>query len=338
MLFPFSIESAMSLIPSKNTIPTTITHDRYPALDTGFGSVDEIVNPILSGSMEAHPEYSANPMHIWITALGWGWLAVMLCMLLYMAASFIYLRIKTRVKVEREDNVYLCDYVKTPFILGIIRQRIYLPSDISDKDYSLVVAHERAHIKRLDHIWKPLGFLILSIYWFNPLLCIESVLDFAAEGKNGQISLPHKLCACFEDGILTFRPECEADIETEAYSVSLPFGLTFIEGTCFAVSVSTSSDVTYPEGYMLYDTACVSAELSLSARNRREGDRIFTGGMHKRIKKLMCDKKVPSCDRSSLPLIFAGDELIFAPKCAISDIAKQKKQKQITISIFRKYI
>lgn len=167
---------------------------------------------------------------------------------------------------------------------------------------------------------------------------IESVLDFAAEGKNGQISLPHKLCACFEDGILTFRPECAADIEPEAYSVSLPFGLTFIEGTCFAVSVSTSSDVTYPEGYMLYDTACVSAELSLSARNRREGDRIFTGGMHKRIKKLMCDKKVPSCDRSSLPLIFAGDELIFAPKCAISDIAKQKKQKQITISIFRKYI
>ena len=176
LLFPFSIESAISLIPSKNTIPTTITHDRYPALDTGFGSVDEIVNPILSGSMEARPEYSANPMHVWITALGWIWLGVMLCMLLYMAASFVYLRIKTRVKVEREDNVYLCDYVKTPFILGIIRPRIYLLSDISDKDYSLVVAHERAHIKRLDHIWKPLGFLLLSIYWFNPLLWVAYVL------------------------------------------------------------------------------------------------------------------------------------------------------------------
>ena len=176
LLLPFSIESALSLIPSKNTIPTTITHDRYPALDTGFGSVDEIVNPILSGSMEARPEYSANPMHVWITALGWIWLAVMLCMLIYMTVSFIYLRIKTRVKVEREDNVYLCDYVKTPFILGIIRPRIYLPSDISDKDYSLVVAHEGAHIKRLDHIWKPLGFLLLSVYWFNPLLWVAYVL------------------------------------------------------------------------------------------------------------------------------------------------------------------
>ena len=176
LLLPFNIESALSLIPSKNTIPTTITHDRYPALDTGFGSVDEIVNPILSASMEARPEYSTNPMQVWITILGWIWLAVMLCILTYMAASFIYLRIKTRVKVEREDNVYLCDYVKTPFILGIIKPSIYLPSDISDKNYSLVVAHEVAHIKRLDHIWKPLGFLLLSVYWFNPLLWVAYIL------------------------------------------------------------------------------------------------------------------------------------------------------------------
>ncbi len=176
LLFPFSIESALSLIPSENTIPVTITHDKYPALDTGFDRVDEIVNPILSGRAEARPEYSANPVHAWISSLGWVWLAVMLCMLLYMAASFIYLRIKTAVKVEREDNIYLCDYVKTPFILGIIRPRLYLPSDISDKDYSLVAAHERAHIKRLDHIWKPLGFLLLSIYWFNPLLWVAYVL------------------------------------------------------------------------------------------------------------------------------------------------------------------
>ena len=176
LLLPFSIESALSLIPSKDTIPTTITHDRYPALNTGFGSIDEIVNPVLSDSMEARPEYSTNPIQVWITILGWIWLGVMLCMLIYMAASFIYLRIKTRVKIKREDNVYLCDYVNTPFILGIIRPCIYLPSDISDKACSLVVAHERAHIKRLDHIWKPLGFLLLSIYWFNPLLWVAYVL------------------------------------------------------------------------------------------------------------------------------------------------------------------
>ncbi len=176
LALPFSIESALSLIPSKNTIPTTITHDRFPALDTGFGSIDEIVNPILSGSMEARPENSVNPMQALITILGWIWLGVMICMLLYMTASFIYLRIKTTVAVKKEDNVYLCDYVKTPFVLGIIRPRIYLPSNISDKDYSLVLAHEKAHIKRFDHIWKPLGFLLLSVYWFNPLLWVAYVL------------------------------------------------------------------------------------------------------------------------------------------------------------------
>lgn len=176
LILPFNIESTFSLIPSKNTIPTTITHDRYPALDTGFGELDEIVNPILSDSMAARPEYSANPIQILITILAWIWLAIMLCMLLYMASSFIYLRIKTRVNIAREDNIYLCDYVKTPFVLGIIRPRIYLPSNISDKDYSFVASHERAHIKRLDHLWKPLGFLLLSVYWFNPLLWIAYVL------------------------------------------------------------------------------------------------------------------------------------------------------------------
>ena len=176
LLLPFSIESDMSLVPSKSTVPVTITHDRYPALDTGFSALDEIVNPTLSGAMEARPEYSANPVQVWITVLSLIWLSVLLCMLLYMAASFIYLRMKTIVRVEREENVYLCDCVKTPFILGVIRPCIYLPSDISDKDYSHVVSHERAHIKRCDHIWKPLGFFLLSVYWFNPLLWVAYVL------------------------------------------------------------------------------------------------------------------------------------------------------------------
>ena len=176
LLLPFDIESALSLIPSKNTVPATITHDRYPALDTGFENVNEIINPILSDQMQARPGDSANPMHALIRVLGWIWLAVMLCMLIYMTASFIYLRIKARVKVKRENNVYLSDYVRTPFILGIIRPRIYLPSEISGNDFSLVIAHERAHIKRLDHIWKPLGFLLLSVYWFNPLLWVAYIL------------------------------------------------------------------------------------------------------------------------------------------------------------------
>ncbi len=235
LLIPFNIESAWSLIPSKNTIPTTITHDRYPALDTGFGALDEIVNPVISGSMEARPEYSANPMHVWITALGWIWLAVMLCMLLYMAASFIYLRIKTKVKVEREDNVYLCDYVKTPFILGIIKPRIYLPSDISDKDYSLVVAHERAHIKRLDHIWKPLGFLLLSIYWFNPLLWVAYVLLC----RDIESACDEKVVSDFEDSEKADYSEALLSLGVRSRVISacpLAFGEVSVKSRVSAIS------------------------------------------------------------------------------------------------------
>ena len=176
LLFPFEIESALSLIPSKNTVPVTIVQDKYPALDTGIGSIDEIVNPLLSDSLAANPGYSANPMQILIPALGMIWLAVMLGMLTFMAGSFVYLRIKTSVRVKRERGIYLCDCVKTPFILGVLRPQIYLPSDVSEKDFPLVIAHERAHIKRLDHLWKPLGFLLLSVYWFNPLLWVAYAL------------------------------------------------------------------------------------------------------------------------------------------------------------------
>ena len=176
LLLPFHIESKFSVIPSENTIPETITQERFPSLDTGFSAVDEIVNPILSGGMEARPENSANPMQIVMTILGWVWLGVMVCMLLYMAISFVYLRIQTRISLQKEGNVFLCDNIPSPFILGILKPRIFLPSDISEEQYALVLLHERAHLKRFDHIWKPLGFLLLSVYWFNPLLWLAYIL------------------------------------------------------------------------------------------------------------------------------------------------------------------
>ncbi len=176
LLFPFSIESSVSLIPSKNTVPTTITQDRFPAVDTGFEGIDEVVNPIISGSMQATPEYSANPMQMLITVLSWIWLAVMLLMLIYMLISFLHLRLRMRESVQIDERVYLSDRAKTPFILGVFRPRIYLPSDISEVDRCFVVAHERAHLKRGDHIWKPLGFWLLAVYWFNPLLWVAYLL------------------------------------------------------------------------------------------------------------------------------------------------------------------
>ena len=202
LLFPFDIESALSLIPSKSTVPDTIVQDEYPALNTGIGGLDEIVNPLLSESLAANPGYSANPMQILIPALCMIWVIGMLAMLIFMALSFLYLRIKTRINVKIDSGVYLCDAVKTPFILGMIRPRIYLPSDVSDRELSLVLAHERAHVKRLDHLWKPLGFFLLSVYWFNPILwvayallcrdiesaCDERVISELGDGERAEYS------------------------------------------------------------------------------------------------------------------------------------------------------
>ncbi len=117
---------------------------------------------------------------IWLTGIG--------SMLLYTVISYfgIYRRVKESVPLI--DKVRVCDRIESPFILGVLRPRIYLPSDISSTDREYVIAHEMAHLKRFDHIWKPLGFLLLSVYWFHPLLWIAYILlckdiEFACDEK-----------------------------------------------------------------------------------------------------------------------------------------------------------
>lgn len=103
------------------------------------------------------------------------WLPGVLCMLSYGIISYLHIRKKTREAVWYADNIWLCDRVETPFILGTFRPRIILPSSIQADVAEHVIAHEKAHLKRLDHVWKPLGFLLLSLYWFNPVLWIAYI-------------------------------------------------------------------------------------------------------------------------------------------------------------------
>ncbi|MBO4871943.1 MAG: hypothetical protein J5496_00820 [Lachnospiraceae bacterium] len=104
------------------------------------------------------------------------WLAGVGGMLLYMAVSWLRVRKKVQVSCKERNNIYLCDHLTSPFILGVIRPRIYLPSALGEDEKSYVLAHEEAHLKRLDHVWKPLGFLLLSVYWFNPVMWIAYIL------------------------------------------------------------------------------------------------------------------------------------------------------------------
>lgn len=176
LLCPFSIESALSLIPSAQTVPVGIEMDATPAIDSGINAINSVVNPLISASFTPHPAASANPLQIWIPVASILWIAGMSVMLLYTAVSYWQLRYKVRTAVLYRDNIFQSEHVGSPFVLGIVRPKIYLPFKMDDKDMELVIAHEQAHIRRKDHWWKPLGFLLLAIHWFNPLVWLGYVL------------------------------------------------------------------------------------------------------------------------------------------------------------------
>nr|MBQ6242426.1 hypothetical protein [Lachnospiraceae bacterium] len=129
-----------------------------------------------------------------VPVLAWSWLGGTVLMMGYMLFSYLRIWRKVRISVRDNGNVYLCDTIASPFILGMFRPKIYIPSELAEKDKAYVMAHEQAHLKRLDHVWKPLGWLLLSVHWFNPvmwaayiLLCrdIELACDEKVTGREG---------------------------------------------------------------------------------------------------------------------------------------------------------
>ena len=166
----------LSLIPSAEPLPEDILLSPTPTINSGIPIVNEVVNPVISGSLAPNPGDSINPLQVITTVAGYVWLVGMAAMLVYMLVTYLRVRGKVTEAVKIEGNVYECDHVDTPFILGVIRPRIYLPSSMSDSDRAFVIAHEKAHLRRLDHVWKPLGFVLLTVYWFNPLLWLGYIL------------------------------------------------------------------------------------------------------------------------------------------------------------------
>ena len=177
LVLPFSVESALSLIPSAETVsPAVVQFDPAPTITSGVSVIDNAVNPSLSEHFAAVPTASVNPLYVWAYLAGWVWLIGLGVMLLYALAS--YLRLRRRVSVSRcvRENIYLCDAISSPFILGVVKPRIYLPSGLDEVQRQNVLSHERAHLARRDHWWKPLGFALLAVYWFNPVLWLAYAL------------------------------------------------------------------------------------------------------------------------------------------------------------------
>ena len=176
LICPFSFESTLSLIPSAETIPLNIGMDTTPTINSGISAINNAVNPIISQSNTPMAGASVNLLQITIGIYEYIWIFGMIALALYTAISYWRLRCKVDTAVRYKDNIFQSENVSFPFVLGIIKPRIYLPFKMNGQYLEYVVAHEQAHICRKDHWWKPLGFLLLMIHWFNPLMWLAYVL------------------------------------------------------------------------------------------------------------------------------------------------------------------
>ena len=202
LLLPVSLESNLSLIPNTETI--WVTEDGSDTVvQTGIDPLDRVVAP--ESWQVTHPEQSmdiqepdkvstgAGHSEVQVTEqhssrqvfyiFGIIWAVGILALLLYAIISYLRIRRSVKESIPFDSNkdwntgrIRICDRISTPFILGIIRPVIYLPSGLSEEDTAHVIAHEMAHLKRGDHFWKPLGFLLLMVYWFNPLVWAAYIL------------------------------------------------------------------------------------------------------------------------------------------------------------------
>ena len=176
LICPFSFESTLSLIPSAETIPLNIGMDTTPTINSGISAINNAVNPIISQSNTPMAGASVNLLQITIGIYEYIWIFGMIALALYTVISYWRLRRKVDTAVRYKDNIFQSENVSFPFVLGIIKPRIYLPFKMNGQYLEYVVAHEQAHICRKDHWWKPLGFLLLMIHWFNPLMWLAYVL------------------------------------------------------------------------------------------------------------------------------------------------------------------
>ena len=176
LLCPFSFQSAFSLIPSAETVPAGITAAQSPAVNAGFSAVNDAVNPILSESFAPSAASGKNPMQTVVTAAAAVWLAGIGVMLVYALVSYRKLKKTVRAAASADRGIMVCNDIEAPFILGILKPLIYVPSTLDGETLHYVYRHETAHLQRRDHLWKPLGFLVLAAHWFNPLCWFAYVL------------------------------------------------------------------------------------------------------------------------------------------------------------------
>lgn len=178
LVCPVSFTASFSLLgrlfkptngSSVQYIPSNIGNMSVPAIDIGIPGINKIINDALPGA--AQPA-SANPLQVWVGIMAMIWAAGFLIMFIYSILSYRQLRHRINTATRIEGNVFETDKIDSPFVCGLFNPKIYLPVSMDEMDQSYVLHHEQMHLRRFDHVIKPLAFLVLSIHWFNPFMWI----------------------------------------------------------------------------------------------------------------------------------------------------------------------
>ena len=175
LMIPLDITSKFSLLPEGRPVETLPDGVTPIYVKTGITPIDSGVNEYVKTYTNSQPAADNTVIH-WMDVAGIIWIIGIALMIIYLIASYIMMKRKVAGSVAIEKGVSICDEIDSPFLFGIIKPHIYLPSGMSDSNREYVLAHERMHLKRRDYLWKLVAFIELSIYWFNPVLWLAYIL------------------------------------------------------------------------------------------------------------------------------------------------------------------
>lgn len=309
LVLPVSIESALSLVPSAQTLPEGVMYAAAPELNTGIAALNDAINPAFTAAFAPEPAASANPLQVLLPVASVIWLAGAAAMLLWALVSWLRLRRRVAEAVRLEGNMFESERVASPFVLGLIRPRIYLPFGLDEGAREQVLTHERAHIARGDHVIKPIGWLILAVYWYNPLVWLAYAL-FCRD-----IEL-----ACDERVIRRLPVSGRADYSQALLDLSRPrhgvgaCPLAFGES---AVKCRVKLVLTYKRPafwlIMLAAVLCIGAAVCFLTDPKAEADDSVQNDSH--------DYGIPITVTAVLPENFPEQVLEFAKGCAAQQAA-----------------
>ena len=306
LVCPFSIESALSLIPSAETIPSEImTETREPVLYEQ-ATLDIVTNPTLPSAAEVPVGVSRQQAQVDFNIYSVLWLAGMAALLVHALVSAGKLKKKLATAILLRDNIYESEFVDSPFVFGVVKPNIYLPMHMDEGTAAHVIAHERAHLARRDHWWKVLGYLVLALHWFNPLVwvayilfcrdielaCDEKVvkgLDGAARADYSQALLScaapkRAVAACplaFGEGNIKTRVKSALHYKKPAFWVAAVAVLAVVLGAVLAAAYLDLSNFDSLRRALSYDKADAAGENTYDYDNDRTnrfallGDRLL---------------------------------------------------------------